>query len=159
MDTLDIDIRHADPTEPIFEPLFDRHLTLMRASSPACSVHAKPASGLQGNHVTFLAGFHGGQPVAMGAVQDLGEGHFEVKSMHVIDACRGRGIAQDILATLMVAAVEKGAKRVSLETGSQPVFARARAFYAAAGFEPCAPFANYTDDPNSYYMTKALDGS
>ena len=92
----------------------------------------------------------------MGAVQDLGDAHFEIKSMHVVEGFRGRGIAQGILATLIETAVEKGARRISLETGSQPVFERARAFYASAGFEPCAPFSDYTNDPNSYYMTKVV---
>ncbi len=156
MVALDIDIRLADPTDTVFEELFDRHLTLMYASSPSCSVHAKPASGLSGEGVTFLAGFYAGEPVAMGAVQDLGDAHFEIKSMHVVEKCRGRGIAQDILASLLDAASENGAKRISLETGSQPAFAPARAFYASAGFEACAPFADYTDDPNSYYMTRSV---
>ncbi|MEL7462154.1 MAG: GNAT family N-acetyltransferase [Pseudomonadota bacterium] len=153
MDALNLDFRPADPTDPQYADLFDRHLKLMHASSPACSVHAKPASGLAGAHVTFLVAHHGETPVAMGAVQDLGDGLFEVKSMHVTDACRGRGIAKDLLGALLTAARSRGATRISLETGSQPVFEPARALYRSAGFEPCAPFADYTDDPNSFYMS------
>lgn len=153
MDALNIDIRRADPTAPDLADLFERHLTLMYASSPACSVHAKPAAGLAADNVTFLVGFHGDTPVTMGAVQDLGGGLFEIKSMHVVDACRGRGIARMMLEALMADAKARGATRISLETGGQPAFAPARALYGAAGFEPCPPFADYTDDPNSFYMT------
>jgi len=35
-------------------------------------------------------------------------------------------------------------------------FAPARRFYAAAGFEPCAPFGSYVVDPNSTFMTMVL---
>ena len=37
-----------------------------------------------------------------------------------------------------------------------PELAPARAFYLRHGFEPCGPFAEYTDDPNSVFMTKKL---
>ena len=45
---------------------------------------------------------------------------------------------------------------LSLETGTMPEFAPARAFYLRHGFEHCGPFAEYTDDPNSVFMTKKL---
>lgn len=156
MDALRIEIKRADPTHPEFEDLFERHLTLMRASSPACSVHAKPASGLSGEHVHFFAGFQGNTPVAMGAVQDLGEGLFEIKSMHVLDTMRGKGLAREMLGVLIEDARDRGAHFIKLETGSQPAFEPARGLYAAAGFEPCPPFADYTDDPNSFYMSCEL---
>lgn len=47
-------------------------------------------------------------------------------------------------------------RRLSLETGSQPAFAPARALYARFGFEPCGPFDAYTNDPNSFFMTRKL---
>ncbi|MEL7026628.1 MAG: GNAT family N-acetyltransferase [Pseudomonadota bacterium] len=152
----ELSIRLAEPTESGLAFLFERHLKLMHASSPACSVHAKPAAALAGEETVFLVGDIAGQPITMGAVQDLGDGHFEVKSMHVVDGYRGQGIARTMLTALIDAAIQKGAARMSLETGSQPVFAPARALYSAFGFEPCPPFADYTDDPNSYYMSKAI---
>ena len=45
---------------------------------------------------------------------------------------------------------------VSLETGSQPAFAPARALYARFGFLPCGPFGAYVEDPNSSFMTRVL---
>jgi putative acetyltransferase len=37
-----------------------------------------------------------------------------------------------------------------------PFFAPARRLYARFGFVPCAPFADYKDDPNSVFMMLAL---
>ena len=47
-------------------------------------------------------------------------------------------------------------RRVSLETGTMAGFAAARALYTRFGFMPCAPFADYRDDPNSLCMTLEL---
>ena len=59
---------------------------------------------------------------------------------------------------LLGAARERGFRRVSLETGSMPAFAPARALYASAGFTPCGPFGDYRPSRNSTFMTLALDG-
>jgi putative acetyltransferase len=58
---------------------------------------------------------------------------------------------------LVGVARERGYRRLSLETGSGPAFAAARRLYAAAGFTPCGPFAEYRPNPNSAYMTLSLD--
>ena len=55
------------------------------------------------------------------------------------------------------AARARGYRRLSLETGSMAAFAPARALYERFGFAYCAPFADYRDDPNSVFMTLALD--
>jgi putative acetyltransferase len=47
-------------------------------------------------------------------------------------------------------------RRLSLETGSMNAFAPARSLYARFGFEPCAPFADYVEDPYSVFMTREL---
>jgi len=49
-----------------------------------------------------------------------------------------------------------GFTRMSLETGSADFFAPARGLYAKFGFTYCQPFADYTVDPNSVYMTRTL---
>ncbi len=61
-----------------------------------------------------------------------------------------------ILRHILSVAKERGYRRLSLETGSMPFFAPARKLYAKFGFEYCAPFSQYTDDPNSVFMTKEL---
>ncbi|CAN0604554.1 unnamed protein product, partial [Ectocarpus sp. 12 AP-2014] len=60
------------------------------------------------------------------------------------------------LECLLKAAREAGLKKVSLETGSQDVFAPARSFYKRNGFVECDPFEGYVLDPNSVFMTRDL---
>ncbi len=156
MDALTADIRAVDPTDPVIAPLIDRHLTLMRASSPACSIHAMEASDMAAADVEFFAAFDGGKPVAMGALKRVADGHGELKSMHVLEERRGAGLADAILARLLTEALAKSMSRLSLETGSQPPFAPARAFYQRHGFSFCPPFEGYVEDPNSVFMTKVL---
>ena len=156
MDPLTRDIRQVDPTDPALSFLFDRHLTLMRSSSPACSVHAMEATNLAEADVIFLAAFDGSAPVAMGALKTLSGDHGELKSMHVIARHRGSGLADAVLKRLLDEAVRQGLKRVSLETGSQPAFAAARAFYARHGFTDCPPFDGYSEDENSVFMTREV---
>ena len=156
MDPLTPDIRRVDPTDPSLEFLIDRHLTLMRASSPACSVHAMEADDLAEAGAVFLAAFEGATPVATGALKTLSGDLGELKSMHVIARCRGSGLADALLHRLLDEARRQGLTRVSLETGSQPPFAAARAFYARHGFTDCAPFQGYVEDENSVFMTREV---
>lgn len=150
------DIRGVDPTDPALAPLISRHLDLMYASSPACSVHAMDAAAMTEAGVTFFAAIEGGEAVAMGALKRLSATHGEVKSMHVRADRRGTGLADAILERLLEAARAAGFLKVSLETGSQNAFAPARAFYSRHGFAPCPPFEGYAEDPNSVFMTRSL---
>jgi putative acetyltransferase len=61
-----------------------------------------------------------------------------------------------MLEHLLAEARAAGMRRVSLETGTTDAFAPARAMYRAAGFVPCAPFGEYTDNPYSVCLTLAL---
>lgn len=114
------------------------------------------ASDLETAGVRFFAIFDADTPVAMGALKALSGPHGEVKSMHVVAEHRGRGYADALLKRLLTEARAAGMQRVSLETGSQPVFAAARAFYARHGFAFCDPFEGYGPDPNSVFMAKDL---
>jgi putative acetyltransferase len=61
-----------------------------------------------------------------------------------------------MLAHIVDEAHRRGYSRLSLETGSQPAFAPARALYGSFGFADCGPFAGYGPDPNSVFMTRLL---
>ena len=49
--------------------------------------------------------------------------------------------------------------RLSLETGSMQAFEPARRLYERFGFTCCSPFAGYTEDPNSVFLTRSLESS
>jgi putative acetyltransferase len=53
-------------------------------------------------------------------------------------------------------AKERAYTQLSLETGSVDEFIPARKLYEKYGFEECGPFADYTLDPLSTFMTKVL---
>ena len=76
--------------------------------------------------------------------------------MRTAAALRGRGVASAMLLHLLTQARAQGWQRVSLETGTQPFFAPARALYARHGFAPCGPFEGYRADPASCFMTMSL---
>lgn len=144
------------PTDPRVLPLIAGHLELMRASSPACSVHAMEAADMDEAGVRFFAVLDGDSAVAIGALKMISVSHGELKSMHVRHDRRGQGLADVILSRLMDEARSLGLKRVSLETGTQEAFAPARAFYGKNGFTTCPPFEGYRHDLNSFFMTKTL---
>ena len=162
MDALTEDVRAAvigplDPATYETDELVQRHLALMHEVTPAGHVHALDLAGLVSAGAILLGARLGGALVGMGAVKEIARGHWEVKSMHVVDAARGTGTARALVDALVGAARARGARRISLETGSQAAFEPARRLYARAGFQTCGAFGDYADVPESAFMTLDLD--
>jgi putative acetyltransferase len=67
-----------------------------------------------------------------------------------------KGVAATMLEHIIEEARRRGYERLSLETGSGPGFDAAHSLYEKYGFSYCGPFANYTDDPFSRFMTIEL---
>jgi putative acetyltransferase len=67
-----------------------------------------------------------------------------------------KGVAKRLLAHIIEEAKRRGYRRLSLETGSMAAFEPAKRLYASFGFQYGEPFADYTLDPNSVFMTKEL---
>jgi len=145
-----------NPATPDIVDLLEAHLSLMRAISPPGSVHALDLDGLCMTDVTFWSVRDGGMLVGCGAMKALDDGHGEIKSMHVREAARGRGIAALLVGTILEEARRRGMTRLSLETGSTDHFLPARRLYARFGFAACGPFADYAPDPHSAFMTRAV---
>ena len=151
-----LEIRRDTPLAADVLPLLQRHLDLMWAASPPESVHALDPAELAVADVAFFTLREGETVLGMGAIKRIDASHAEIKSMHVVTEARGRGLAMLLLDRLIAEAQRLGYARLSLETGVEDVFAPARALYFRAGFEQCPPFEGYWDDPNSFFMTKAL---
>jgi putative acetyltransferase len=149
-------IKIDDLCGPEIAALLEKHMAGMRATSPACSVHALDLEGLRQPAITFWSAWDGTALVGCGAVRELDATHGEIKSMRTSAAHLRKGVAAQILGRIIAAAEERGYQRLSLETGSTPDFAAAHALYVRFGFTPCGPFAGYTLDPFSLYMTKVL---
>jgi putative acetyltransferase len=142
--------------DPRVLALLHTHVTRARAETAPGSAHALDLSALRSPEVTFWSAWDGDEVVGVGALKRLSAAHGEIKSMHTAEAARGRGVGSALLRQIMASAREGGMNRLSLETGSWPYFAPARALYARYGFIECAPFGEYREDPNSVFMTLAL---
>ncbi|MEC9348031.1 MAG: GNAT family N-acetyltransferase [Pseudomonadota bacterium] len=138
-------------------PLLAAHLAHSFASSPAQSVHAFDVAALAGPDVSFWTARIDGVVAGCGALRQIDAVHGEVKSMHTDAAARGRGIARAMLDHIIAESRRRGYHRLSLETGSRDAYLPARRLYAGAGFTPCGPFADYTEDPESAFMTLELE--
>jgi putative acetyltransferase len=146
-----------DPRAEDVRALLERHLAYAGANSEPEDVHALDVDALRDPSVTFFSARVDGELLGVAALKRLDGDHAEIKSMHIAEAARGRGIGRAMVDHLVAVARERGYRRLSLETGSGPAFAAARALYAGARFTPCEPFAGYRPRPASFYMTLPLE--
>jgi len=153
---VDLLIAVDDPRASDVHALLERHLEFARRVSPAEHVHALAVDGLLDPAVTFYSARLDGAVVGVGALRHLDESHGELKSMHTVEAARGRGVGRAMVDHLLSVAADRRYRRVSLETGTGDPFAAAHALYTSAGFRPCPPFGEYTVNPYSICMTKEL---
>ncbi|GHH77629.1 GNAT family N-acetyltransferase [Promicromonospora soli] len=159
-----MNISPEPPTRDDVRRLLDEHLTDMFATSPPESVHALDHSALLAPSVTFWTARDDDDTLlGCGALSELDPGteprEGEIKSMRTTAQARGKGVATALLGAVLAEAERRKYTRVSLETGTQDYFAPARRLYARHGFVQCGPFASYTVDPNSVFMTLDLPGS
>ena len=157
-----IRIERDNPGRADVQQLLSEHLADMFATSPAESVHALDSAALSGPDITFWSAREDSEVLGCGALKllehsEAGTMQGEIKSMRTAAHARGRGIGALLLTHILAAARQGGYDRLYLETGSQDFFAPARRLYQRHGFDFCPPFAGYGDDPNSSFMTLALD--
>jgi putative acetyltransferase len=149
-------INPDDPRNEDVVSLLQRHLDFARSVTPPEDVHALDLDGLSGPDITFVSLRDGGRLLGIGAIKQLDPIHVELKSIHTAEEARGNGVGRAIVEHLIGLARERGAGRVSLETGSMDEFAPSRSLYSRVGFVECEPFAEYVPSRNSTYMTMEL---
>ena len=128
----------------------------MHAITPAGSVHALPVDALEQPEVTFWTLWVGDELLGCGALKALDGQTGEIKSMRTANHARRLGVGERVLLHVEAEARRRGYTRLYLETGATDAFAPARALYAKHAYVACGPFADYTDDPHSAFMTKTL---
>lgn len=149
-------IQKEDPATPDIVALLETHLDLMRSISPPESVHALDIKALRQPAITFWTARIDSALCGCAAVKELNPAHGEIKSMHVLQAARGRGVGRSLVETVLAEARIRGYARLSLETGSTDHFKAARQLYARYGFEECGPFEEYVEDWHSAFMALSL---
>jgi putative acetyltransferase len=145
-----------DPRRDDVRALLEQHLAFARGVSRPEDVYALDLDGLLDPAVTFFSVRDDGELLGVGAIKLLDPEHAELKSMHTAHAARRRGVGRALVQHVLALAAERGVRRVSLETGAGEAFAPARSLYAAEGFVPSGPFADYPDGPTRAFMTRAL---
>jgi putative acetyltransferase len=151
-----VKIEIDDLKRPEIHALLEEHLADMRRISPPESVHALDLDKLRRPEITFWSAWDGATLLGCGALKELDPRHGEVKSMRTPKQLRRRGAGQALLTTIVDVARSRRYRRLSLETGSQSAFDPAHRLYESFGFSRCGPFGDYTDDPNSVFMTLEL---
>lgn len=155
-DNVTYQIKVDDLSDPRIAAFLEEHIADMRSVTPPESKHALDLEGLKNPEMTFWTMWDGDTLVGCGAIKHLSNEHAELKSMRTAATTRRSGLGTRMLLHIFEQARRRGYRRVSLETGAMPFFAPARALYAKHGFQPCAPFADYKDDPNSVFLTREL---
>ena len=133
--------------------LISLHLAGMAENSPAESIHALNVAELKREDIAFYSAWEDNEIMGCGALKELTTKHGEVKSMRTHIKHLRKGVATAILQHIINEAKKRGYTKLSLETGSTEAFQPAHRLYESFGFTYCPPFANYSDDPNSVFMT------
>ncbi len=151
-----MEIRVDDVHGPEISELIGEHLRGMARNSPPESMHALDLEGLRRPGITFWSAWRGAELLGCGALKELDARHGEIKSMRTVARHLRKGVAAAMLRHILEEAGRRSYRRLSLETGAAVAFSPAQSLYAKFGFRPCAPFADYVEDPNSAFMTKEL---
>jgi putative acetyltransferase len=147
-------INAETPDQPEVRDMLARLDAYCAALYPAESNHLMDiASLLQGDVLFLVARDVDGGTVGCAALVNR-QAYGEVKRMFVDERRRGLGTGSKLLEHLVMFARMSGLSMLRLETGiHQP---EAIGLYERAGFERCAPFGDYREDPLSLFMEKRL---
>jgi putative acetyltransferase len=151
-----MEIRVDDLRGPEISALIREHLRGMAQNSPPESMHALGLEALRQPGITFWSAWQGAELLGCGALKELDARHGEIKSMRTVAKYLRKGVAAAMLRHILEEGRRRSYRRLSLETGAATAFAPAQSLYAKFGFRPCAPFADYVEDPNSVFMTREL---
>lgn len=132
------------------------HLAGMQANSPSNSVFALDVSGLQARNVTVWTAWRKDRVASVGALKILADGNGEVKSMRTHPDFTRKGAAAAILERVISTARNRGARRLSLETGSGEAFEPALALYRKRGFVNGQSFGEYGSSDFNQFLHLAL---
>ena len=151
------DVREDDLTGEQTIALLEMHLLGMHANSPPNSVHALDLSGLAGADVTVWSAWEGDALAGVAALRALDRRTAEIKSMRTHPDFLRRGVATLLLEKLIDVSETRGFARLSLETGSGPMFEPAVRLYLRRGFRFGEPFGAYATTPFNQFMHLELE--
>jgi putative acetyltransferase len=146
-------IVQTDSENPDFQALvqlLDQDLRIRDGEDHAFYAQYNKVAGI--GHVVVC--YADGQAVGCGAFKEYAPQVAEIKRMFVLPTQRGRGIAQQVLATLERWAQAEGYASCILETGEkQPEAIR---LYEKSGYTRIPNYGQYADVPQSWCFEKHL---
>ncbi|MDQ2878680.1 MAG: GNAT family N-acetyltransferase [Pseudomonadota bacterium] len=148
-----MDIREGGLGDPRVEALIRHHRDESRSTTPECNAHSLDSNGLAASGVFFFAAWDGETLLGIGALKGIDAYHAELKSMRTAPAHLGKGVARALLDHIVGVAHDRGFTRLSLETGTAPMFAPAITMYERYGFTVCDAFGGYPASPHNLFMT------
>ena len=150
-----MEIRATDCSEPAVRALLALHHAEMTANSPPSMAHVLDLDALRVPEIEVFAAWQGDRLLAIGAVR-WAQDYAEIKSMRAALEARGTGAGKAILQHLVDRARDAGKGRVSLETGTGPLFEPAEGLYRSFGFEQGEAFAGYVGSEFNRFFHLAL---
>jgi putative acetyltransferase len=151
-----IEVRLDDLSGEQIKALLRLHLAGMNANSPQRHVFALDLSGLQAPGVTVWSAWIDGRIAGVGALNDLGHGMGEVKSMRTHPDFLRRGVAAALLERIIAEARGRGMRRLSLETGGGLAFEAAVRLYRSRGFVDGEAFGDYVRSEFNQFLHLSL---
>ena len=139
--------------------LLKKHFIELRAASPEGSAHVLDIPGLKVSSIKFWSLWKNEKLIGCGALKFLDNDHGEFKSIRVHNNFRKKGYGIQVINHLIYEAQKLNIKKLSIETGAGDFFIPARKLFDKCGFEICEPFAHYSKDINSIYLTKIISNS
>jgi putative acetyltransferase len=133
----------GDFNHPAVKALLTLHLAGMRDNSPPGHSFALDWSALQKPEISFYTCWDEEILAGCGALKELSLTHGEIKSMRTAPGFLRRGVATHLLMKIRDVAIDRGYKRLSLETGTGPAFEAAVTMYLRHGFKHGDAFADY----------------
>ena len=124
----------------------------MRANSPPEHCHVLDLSGLQTPDVKVWSAWRDELIVGVGALRKLDAETGEVKSMRVHPLHLRGGVGAALLERIISEAAACNLRRLSLETGTGPMFEPAIALYRRRGFAFGPPFGDYRESDFNVYL-------
>jgi putative acetyltransferase len=151
-----MEMREGGLDDPRVVALISHHQAEARASTPQDNAHAMGAEALRHPDISVWTMWDGETLLGIAALRQLAADHGEIKSMRTAPDQLRRGVARALLQHLIALARTRGYARVSLETGTAPMFDAANRLYEASGFVDGPVFGGYPESPHNRFMTLAL---
>ena len=147
-----IEIREGGLDDRRVQGLLAHHLADAHSDTPPGFRHALDLGGLRDPAITFWSAWDGETLLGVAALRALTPMHGEIKSMRTAPEHLRRGVGRALLNHIMRAARDRGHTRLSLETGTSPMFDPANRLYENFGFVDGPVFGGYPPSPHNRFM-------